>query len=209
MPEIIDKLISELRSTSFLEWISTLSQVVSVYCARINHIAVYPTGIIGVLIACWMYFFLASPPLYAEGVLNFYYFIMSVYGWYQWSLKDEQKKLARPITHVSNKQWMNGGGIFVGFYVVILLILMYWTDSNTPHMDAFVTASAFVAMYWMALRKIENWLAWILSNMVAVPLNYSKGFILFSLMFIVFLIMAIWGYITWYRSLHQHVGDKV
>ena len=64
------------------EWVSTVAQVASVWYARKNNVLVYPTGILGVLLAAYVYFFMISPPLYADASLNIYYFLMSVYGWY-------------------------------------------------------------------------------------------------------------------------------
>jgi nicotinamide mononucleotide transporter len=69
-----------------------------------------------------------------------------------------------------------------------------------------VSASAVTAMWWMAQRKIENWLAWIVSNLVAIPLNFYKGFMLFTLMYILFLLMAWMGYQTWKKNYNTNNG---
>jgi nicotinamide mononucleotide transporter len=79
-------------------------------------------------------------------------------------------------------------------------VLVKFTDSNTPILDSLVSASAITAMWWMAKRKIENWLAWIFSNIVAIPLNFYKGLMLFSLMYVLFLLMAWWGYTEWKKK---------
>ncbi|MEY4134567.1 MAG: hypothetical protein RL386_917, partial [Bacteroidota bacterium] len=78
-------MLEDLLQMRWQEWTSTLAQIASVYYARKNNILVYPTGIIGVLLAAYIYFYLVDPPLYADGALNLYYFAMSVYGWYRWS----------------------------------------------------------------------------------------------------------------------------
>ena len=80
--EIWKEFLSNIRETGFLEWLSTVSQIASVWYARKNNVLVYPTGIVGILIAAYLYLFVSHPPLYADGLLNFYYFAMSVYGWY-------------------------------------------------------------------------------------------------------------------------------
>jgi nicotinamide mononucleotide transporter len=79
-------------------------------------------------------------------------------------------------------------------------MLVYITNSNTPILDSLVSASAVTAMWWMAKRKIENWIAWIVSNIVAIPLNFYKGFMLFTLMYILFLVMAYAGYTSWKKT---------
>ena len=77
--EAIQKFLNDLLATRWQEWVSTLTQLASVWYARKNNIWVYPTGIVGVVLAAWIYFFLAQPPLYADGVLNLYYLAMSIF----------------------------------------------------------------------------------------------------------------------------------
>lgn len=201
--EIWKEFIANIRSTGILEWISTISQIASVWYARKNNVLVYPTGIVGILVAAYLYLFVAHPPLYADGILNLYYFAMSVYGWYNWVLKKESGQFEYPVSWCSNKEMRIGLTIFIGFAVGIYLFLKSATNSNTPFLDSLVSSSAVTAMWWMAKRKIENWLAWILSNIVAIPLNFYKGFMLFTLMYLVFLILAGWGYLDWKKMIKQ------
>jgi nicotinamide mononucleotide transporter len=164
-----------------------------------NNVLVYPTGIIGVLLAAYGYFFQVYPPLYADGSLNIYYFIMSVYGWYNWVQKKDES-LAYPISWCNKKELMFGIGFFIFFWIIIYGVLLKFTNSNTPFLDSLVSASAITAMWWMAKRKIENWLAWIVSDLVAIPLNFYKELILFTLMYFLFLILAWLGYKEWLKK---------
>src|SRR5690606_6278356 len=140
---------------------------------------VYPTGIAGVLIAAYLYFFVAFPPLYAEGSVHVYYFGMSCYGWWIWTRKNKQKEYEYPIQFASDKQRWAAGILWVSAWLLLYLILRYATDSNTPLADSGVSASAIAAMWLMAGRKIENWTLWMISNAMAVPLHLYKGFYLF------------------------------
>ena len=79
--ELWQQFISNVRETKWPEWVSTVTQIASVWYARKNNVLVYPTGIIGVLLAAYVYFFMINPPLYADAFLNIYYFGMSVCGW--------------------------------------------------------------------------------------------------------------------------------
>ena len=194
--EVFQKFISDFLTTRWQEWISTFAQLASVWYARKNNIWVYPTGIVGVVLAAWLYFFIAHPPLYADGVLNLYYLVMSLYGWYQWSRKKEEI-IIFPISWCTSKEMINGIILFIVSWLAIWALLHNFTNSNTPVLDALVSATAATAMWWMALRKIENWLAWIVSNLVAIPLNFYKGFMLFTLMYVVFLLMAWAGFVSW------------
>jgi len=197
LTEIYRQFVTDLKITRWQEWVSTLTQIASVWYARKNNVLVYPTGIIGVLLAAYVYFFLVHPPLYADAILNIYYFIMSVYGWYNWVQKKDASHYTYPISWCSKKELFIGMGFFIFFWVVIYLVLTKFTNSNTPFLDSLVSSSAITAMWWMAKRKVENWHAWIFSNIVAIPLNFYKGLMLFTLMYILFLLMAWWGYKEW------------
>lgn len=200
LTEIWDTFIQNIRETKWPEWVSTITQIASVWYARKNNVLVYPTGIIGVLLAAYVYFFMVSPPLYADASLNIYYFLMSVYGWYNWVQKKDGDQYAFPISWCNKKELLIGIGFFVFFWVVLYFILSTFTNSNTPFLDSLVSSSAITAMWWMAKRKIENWIAWIFSNIVAIPLNFYKGLMLFTLMYVLFLLLAWWGYQEWKKE---------
>ena len=194
------KLISNVQQTSWQEWVSTVTQIASVWYARKNNVLVYPTGIIGVLLAAYLYFFDSHPPLYADGTLNIYYFVMSIYGWYNWVQKKDADHLTYPISWCSKKELSIGLIVFMVAWGIIYFVLVKVTNSNTPILDSLVSSTAVVAMWWMAKRKIENWLAWILSNIVAIPLNFYKEFYLFTLMYVLFLVLAVWGFVEWKKK---------
>ena len=172
-------------------------QLASVWFARKNNILVFPTGIIGVLLAAYIYYFVSSPPLHADATLNLYYFAMSVYGWYNWVQRKDRNHFTYPISWCTRKELLSGFLFFLGSWLAIYLALHYWTNNNTVFLDSLVSSSAITAMWWMAKRKIENWLAWIFSNIVAIPLNFYKGFMLFTVMYLIFLLLAWWGYNDW------------
>jgi nicotinamide mononucleotide transporter len=196
----VQQFLSDITNTKWHEWVSTVTQLASVWYARKNNILVYPTGIIGVLLAAWLYFFVSDPPLYADGVLNIYYFIMSAYGWYMWTRKSDDHP-TYPISYCSKQDWISGGALFLISWFIIYLVLIRLTNSNTPMLDSLVSSSAVTAMWWMANRKIENWLAWIVSNIVAIPLNFYKGFMLFTVMYVIFLVMSYLGYMAWRKEI--------
>lgn len=195
--EIIQHFLTNVRQTQWPEWVSTIAQIASVWYARKNNVLVYPTGIIGVLLAAYVYFFMVSPALYADASLNIYYFLMSVYGWYNWVQKKDGAHYTYPISWCTRPQLWFGIGFFLFFWVAIYVVLTQFTNSNTPILDSLVSSSAITAMWWMAKRKIENWLAWIFSNIVAIPLNFYKELMLFSLMYVLFLALAWWGFVEW------------
>jgi len=200
MAAILQQIGENVSAISMLEWISTIAQVLSVWYALKNKVLVFPTGIIGVLIAAYIYLFKIFPPLYAEGLLHLYYLGMSMFGWYAWTLKKSDQSFVFPITWCNAGERVKGGILVIISCTVIYLWLQFKTDSNTPFADALVTSFSILGMWWMAKRKIENWLAYMISNAIAIPLNYYKDLSLFSLMYIVFFFMAWRGFVSWKKE---------
>ncbi|MFZ1801064.1 MAG: nicotinamide riboside transporter PnuC [Chitinophagaceae bacterium] len=192
-PEIYHQFILDIHQFSFLELVSTILQLASVWYAKKNNILVYPTGIIGVAIAVFVCF---TAQLYADSVLNIFYVVMSIYGWYHWVLK-KGNAYKYPISWCSKFEYITGSILFVAGWAGIYFLLKNYTNSTVPILDSFVSSSAITAMWWMALRKIENWLAWIISDLVAIPLFFYKHLVLFALMFLLFLVLAIAGLMEW------------
>lgn len=201
--DLWQQFLTNVRETTWPEWVSTVTQVASVWYARKNNVLVYPTGIVGVLLAAYVYFFLVHPPLYADASLNIYYFIMSVYGWYNWVQKKDAAHYTYPISWCTRRQLTVGIGFFAVSWAILWFVLAQHTNSNTPVLDSLVSSSAVTAMWWMAKRKIENWLAWIFSNIVAIPLNFYKGLMLFTVMYVLFLALAWWGYVDWKKEIKK------
>lgn len=197
---ILHQIEENFAAISMLEWISTAAQLLSVWYALKNNILVFPTGIIGVTLAAYIYFFKISPPLYAEGLLHIYYFGMSIFGWYTWLLKKSDQTLAFPVTWCSTRERIVGLTLAFTSWIILYSWLSFNTDSNTPVTDALVTSFSILGMWWMAKRKIENWLAYLVSNAIAIPLNYHKDLSLFSVMYIIFFIMAWRGFILWKKE---------
>lgn len=122
--------------------------------------------------------------------------VISVIGWVNWSRKKEDDYVF-PISYCSPKEWLSGTAVFLLTLVTLVSVLHHYTDSNTVIADSLVSAAAATAMWWMARRKIESWYAWTVSNLVAIPLFYIKGLHFTVAQYILFLVLAIWGYFTW------------
>ena len=148
--------------------------------------------------------------LYADMGINAYYFIFSVYGWIMWSRKDENKE-DLPVTWSGKKTWLISIGVMIVSVVVIQILLhifkaddkVYWS-TIVPYTDTFTTAVFIVGMWQMAIKKVENWLFWIVADVVSVPLYFYKHLIFTSLQYLIFLILAVMGYIEWVKLAREH-----
>jgi len=190
---IFQTLYENVLASTWPEAIAVITGLLSVWFAKKENILVYPTGIISVLIYVYL---CLSVKLYADMSINAFYFVMSIYGWVKWSRKSGDKP-ARPITWATRQEWIISVVGFIVFFVILVFILKNYTDSNVPVWDAMTTAIFIIGMWLMALKKIENWLAWIVGDLISIPLFASKGLVLTSLQFTIFLILAIAGYIEW------------
>jgi len=199
MSEILSHLYSNILNTSWLEVLAVLFGILSVWFARKENIWVYPTGIINVLIYVYICFFAG---LYADMGINAFYFVMSVFGWYNWSRRDENLHHV-PISSLSMKGWLFFIFLTGVAFGIIYYVLTMFTDSTVPVYDSFTTALFIAGMWLMALKKIENWLFWILGDLLVIPLFAMKGLVFTSVQYIVFLVLAILGYIEWRKRLHE------
>ena len=135
---------------------------------------------------------------------------MSFYGWYLWTRKKEDHETnILQITKSGRLEWLQQIGFFVSFYVVIYLSLSYlktaFAPEAIPWADALASASAYTGMWLMAKKKVESWFWWIVTNIASIPLYFIKGYAFTSVQYIVLLILAILGWISWHqKSKHQN-----
>lgn len=199
MSSIVDGIINGVYQTSAAEWIAVATGLLSVWYSMKENILVYPFGIVSVVI----YVFLAFQyRLYADMGVNAYYFIMSVYGWYHW--KDtEGNRDQIPVTINDLKENIITFTMFAGSFALLAWVLLNYTDSDVPVWDALTTAVAIVGMWLMARKKLESWIAWILTDLISIPLYYYKGLTLTSFQFLIFTGLAVAGLLSWYRSMNS------
>lgn len=191
-----------LAAMTWLEAVAVFFGVASVLYSIKEKILVYPTGIISTLIYVWICF---EYKLYADMGINAYYFSMSIFGWYVWTHPKKGQKVL-PVTWLKPKGWLIAIVIFAVSYGVLSFVLSNFTDSDVPYWDSFTTASAFVGMWLMAKKKVENWIAWIITDLVSVPLYFYKGLLLTSFQFLFFTILATIGLIAWIKSAKANVS---
>ena len=206
MEYIIDGIITGMQQTGWLEWTAVVTGIMSVWFSSRENILVYPTGIISVLIYVYFgYTYL----LYADMGVNAYYFIMSVYGWYHWTQTDDSNKDQIPVTTNNQREHIISLFILVSSFLILAFVLSQFTDSDVPYWDATTTCFAILGMWLMARKKLESWIAWIVTNLISIPLYFYKGLVLTSFQFLIFTIITIVGYFAWKRSLEKEQNDPI
>ena len=182
-----------------LEITAVFLGLASVWYAKQNKIAVYPTGMISTAIFVYL---LWKWLLLGDMLINAYYFIMSAYGWFYWLQKKGGQSL-HPIAQINKKETFISVGLFLASIIGVYQIYLYfdlWT-SWTAYIDTFTTALFFVGMWLMARRKIEHWIFWIIGDVISIPLYFYKDLTITSLQYIIFTFIAIYGYRAWKQDL--------
>ena len=214
-----------------LELVAAIFGIASVYFAKKENILVFPIGIVSTALYVYL---LTQWAMYGDLIINIYYTLMSIYGWYVWS-KIVEGEAHIPISKSNNLDKIKAAGIFVFTAIFVVIVYRYdWNkDGNpvmpnldfidsinyayqkitagsllefrqaTPYLDTFTTGAAFAAMWLMANKKLENWIFWIAVNIVSVPMYFVKGFGFTGIQYFIFLILAIYGYIAWKKTLDK------
>ncbi len=197
-----DILYQNILQTTTLEIIAVVFGLLSVWYSKKINILVYPTGIISVVI--YVYICLGAK-LYADMGINFVYFVMSIYGWYNWTRKGSNKKIL-PISICTKKEHLINIAMFLFFFITLSFILTNYTDSTVPYWDSLTTSIFIIGMWLMAMKKVENWILWIIGDIISIPLYFYKGLVLTSLQFTIFLGIAILGYFAWKK---KYLEDQI
>ena len=205
MNQIFDFFLEAYKNAStsdiILEFLAFLFGIASVWFAKKENILVYPTGLVATIITVYL---LYKAEYFGDMMMNFYYSVMSIYGWYIWTRKLDNNQVT-PISVTSKLDKRNGILIFIAtlfFVYFIYKIFDKWT-SWVAYVDTITTAIFFVGMWLMAKRKIENWIFWIIGDIISIPLYFYKGLTFTSFQYLGFTFIAIAGYYAWKKTLNK------
>lgn len=187
--------------SSWWERIAVFAGIASVWFSRKENILVYPVGLINTIIYIWLSL---KGHLPGEAAVNFYYTVMSIYGWILWTKRDAQH---HPVIHISfsdRKWWGYQLLFFLGFYVILFLSLSFlktgFFPEAIPWADSFASAAAFTGMWLMTKKKVESWYWWIITNIASIPLYFVKGYVFTSVYYLILLVMAMYGLAEWSKK---------
>jgi len=204
MYQIFDLLFEQYSQFQTIDIVLEITAVVfgllSVWFSKNNNILVFPTGMISTFIFIYL---LYKSVLLGDMMINAYYFIMSIYGWYVWT-REENNSITL-ISRINAKEKNICILIFIFSLIFVYSIYVYFDKWNslTAYIDNLTTAIFFVGMWLMAKRKIENWIFWIIGDIISVPLYFYKGFTFTSLQYLIFTFIAIAGYYSWKKILNK------
>ena len=185
----------------YLELIAVFFGLCSVWYAKKDNILVFPTGLISTFIYAYL---LWQWSLLGDSMINVYYFIMSIYGWYHWTRQKEGVD-EFPVSVMNKKEYVMAVIIFVLTIVFVVVVYLYFNKFTSwySYLDTILTAIFFVGMWLMAKRKIENWIFWIVGDLLSIPLYFAKGYTFTCFQYIIFTIIAVYGYLEWKKILNS------
>jgi nicotinamide mononucleotide transporter len=235
MSDLVNFFLEPYQSASvfniILELTAAILGVASVFYARKENILVFPTGIVSTGIYVYL---LSQWSLYGDLIINIYYTLMSIYGWYMWHKVIDDKHAHIVISRTSKQDKLKAFGIFVFTSVFVIAVYRYYdvmpnnlgfresvdyawqklTSGSlqdfrmaTPFLDTFTTGVFFSAMWLMANKKIENWILWIAGNIVSIPLYFVKGYGFTGIQYTIFLVLAVMGYISWRKAIENRKAE--
>ena len=207
--EIYQQFIADIQQTTLLEYIAVFFGIASVWYSRLENILVYPVGLVNTII--YVYISIKGS-LFGEASVNFYYTVMSIYGWMLWAKKNVQKEHIVLITWSDKKEWIQEITFFAVFYIAIFFSLTYlkkdFAPGAIPWADAFASSTAFTAMWLMARKKVESWYWWIATNIASIPLYFVKHYVFTSIYYIILLVMAFMGLSEWIKRANKQIVEK-
>ena len=184
-----------------LEFLAFSFGIISVIYAKKENILVYPTGIICTVITVYL---LYKAQYFGDMMMNIYYSLMSIYGWWNWSRKTNNQYLVE-ITRFSKNDISLTTFLFLLTIGITYLVYIYnLSELAIPnYIDIFTSGIFFTAMWLMANKKLESWIFWIIGDIITVPLYAYRGLGMLSLQYIIFTILAIQGYIEWKKHISK------
>ena len=186
-----------------LEAVAFFFGIASVVFAKKENILVYPTGLVATIITVYLMF---KAEYFGDMTMNFYYSVMSLYGWWNWSRKMENNYVV-PISKTTLKEKLIGLVMFTLTVMLTYFVYFHFKEQIkiVNYVDVFTSGIFFTAMWYMANKKIENWLLWIFANIITIPLYAYKGLGMLSLQYFIFTILAIQGHKSWKKILHRNL----
>ena len=198
-------MLQQLPALNPIEVGGLISGVLYVLLAARQNVWCWPAGLVTVVLFIFLNF---EAKLYADVGLQGVYLLLTVYGWYNWLKKTDDPEQHLPITRTSGAEWLIITIFTLIATALLTLLLTRFTDTNVPRWDSFVTALSLAATWMVAVKKLENWLVWIFTDLLYIALYYYKNLYLLAALFAIYVVIAIQGYFYWRKlylaATHPH-----
>ncbi|HYG02505.1 MAG TPA: nicotinamide riboside transporter PnuC [Chryseosolibacter sp.] len=202
---------------SYFEFFGMVTGIVAVWLSALANIWSWPIGIINVVLSFFVFY---QVQLYPDMFLQIFFFVTNIIGWWRWSHPkpiEEDRKHELKISFMNRNQIFGtvtiaiAGTVALGYFASKLhymIPLVFTKPSASPYMDSFITVMSIVTTFYMIEKKVECWIIWILIDILATYLYFTRGILLYSVLYGIFTIIAVfalWNWIREYRSYRAYV----
>jgi len=195
----MNEMLQLILTTSTSEWIAFFSSILYVVIIALQKKIAWFFAFISSALYVYLCF---SSKLYLDSFLQFFYVLAAIYGWMQWNKTDLNEKLSKKNIRFH----LSAIGICLVLSFSIGWIMKTFTDQASPYLDATITITSLFATYLVARKIIDNWVYWIFIDLACIPIFYSRGLYLTSILYLIYAIIAIVAFFKWnkeYRKQHE------
>jgi nicotinamide mononucleotide transporter len=197
--DLLHEAISYASGIKFLEFLGLVFGLLCVWFLIRQNILTWPAGIIYVLISFVIFI---QAKLYADFILHIFFLVLNIYGWYYWTSPKIASNDPVPVTHAPLRQMtmlllVSGAGTYLAGK-----LLVEFTDASLPYWDSTTSVLSITAMWLTAKKKIENWVIWLVVDLLATGIYYYKGLYFYCILYLVYIGMAVAGYLSWRKSMN-------
>lgn len=204
---LLENMYEAIRATGLIELIAVLTGVIYVILAALRSNWCW----IFAIVSSGLFVFLClEVQLYMESILQLFYVIMGIVGWYSWSsqtkkIADEKTLLDQQNGTLEITRWpLKNHLINIGLTGSIALLLGYifdqFTAQQNPYVDAFITIFSLVTTILLIRKVLENWIYWAVIDIVSIYLYYERGYSLSAVLYFLFAIVAVLGFLAWNKK---------
>jgi len=190
---------------NYLELAGVLLSILYLILSIRQNIWLWPVGIISSLLYIIVFF---ESKFYADMGLNGYYFLISIYGWINWSKSKSTHGGSLPVCNVGKMRAVILLLIALMIFFALGYILKHYTDSPIPYWDALTTSGSIIATWMLTKKILQHWIVWIIVDLISMGLYIYRGLYPTMVLFFIYTTMAVVGYVQWKRSLIEFNNAK-
>lgn len=185
---------------TIIEWAAAAAGLINVFLLTRQTIWAWPAGLTSVFLYAFVFY---HNRLYSDVVLHIIYVCLNIFGWYKWATKSVVQSESLKVSTLTVKEILLWSIlILIGFFIWGTLLSKN-TNADFAYPDAFILMASLVAQYLLAVKKLENWIIWIIVDIVAVTIYFLKGLYVTSVLYLIYLILCIHGYFEWRKSINS------
>ncbi len=200
---------TEFMAIYWLDIVTTVLGLLYIWLEYKASIALWIVGIIMPVMDIWLYW---SHGLYADAGMAVYYTLAAIYGYAVWTFgrkRGQKAKEDMPITHFKKRLILPSVVFFGVAWALIYWLLITYTNSTVPVADSFTNALSFVGLWALSRKYLEQWICWIVVDVVCAYLYISKGIPFKAGLFTLYVVIAVMGYFKWARMMKTQKHETV